>query len=99
MAKELPADLIKETCPSCPLFATKPTDEPAHMAFALNEVARLENKKAIGVQLGELSSFQEAVLVGALQGRNRSDANRIKDSGSNDSPGKIEIPQGMGRLD
>lgn len=100
MMKEVPTDIVEHTCPSCPLFSTKPGNVPSHLAFALNEVARLENRKAIGVKLGVLSPFHEAILVGAMQGRNRSDENLNKKDSSNDTtPSLPKIPDGMGQLD
>ncbi len=71
------------------------------MAFVLSEVARIENNKAIGITYTEkdLTPFQKAILLGAAQGRNRSDAKRNKESTNKPGQGNNKLPEGLGQMD
>jgi len=103
MARDLPPDLVKETCGHCPLQPTKTGNEPPWLQYVISRVSELETRKRLGILLqnGPLSPREIQLMDAAQRGRDRSEKARLKKSKPNNpaNNNKLQIPKGMGSLD
>ena len=79
-------EIISEVCRKCPLFETKPGNEPAELKAPLNDALELEELFELGfkptfqeVMTGALTIKQIAALKGLKLGRNKAEKSRGKE--------------------